>query len=134
MINKLDFDGLKNYAGGSLALQYEQHMQRALHDCLDRPFEEKPRTVTLTISISPMVDEQTRNCYEVKTECEVASAVPKHRSRLIACKVREDGEKVLAMFNDLAEYDTNQRTVDQQIEANGGNRDGSVPNDGGPVA
>lgn len=83
-------------------------MRRALLDCQDRPSDDKARRITLTLDLSPVLDEKTLDCTEVHAKFHVASTVPKHRTKTYSFGLRRNGSLV---FDDLSECDVNQATL-----------------------
>lgn len=109
MIRELDLAGLSEFAGGTVDAAFRHHIKRAIVDCEDRPGEKKPRTITLAVRITPVIL-QDGAATDVKADCEVTSNVPKHVSRTVECRIKQGGR---AIFNDMAEDNVEQRTIDE---------------------
>lgn len=90
IVMQFALDNLKELDGGKAVEALNQHIRRAALDCLDRPADGKPRTVTLTISLSPVLDPQG-NCEEVQAQIHASSTVPKHRTKVYSLGLRRNG-------------------------------------------
>lgn len=108
-LRELNLDGMTDFAGGSVEAIFNRHVQRAIADCEDRPGEKKPRKVTLTANIMPVIL-QEGGITDVAVDCEVTCAIPKHISKTVDCRVKVGGR---AIFNDMSEDDVDQMTIDE---------------------
>lgn len=97
MLHELKLETLKDAASGTVDEAFQTHIKRVAEDCYDRPGSKAVRTVTLLVKLTPIVDEKGL-CESVKTEVEIASAIPKHISRPIPCGLRKGGKLV---FDDM---------------------------------
>lgn len=108
-LRELNLEGMADFAGGTVEAIFNRHIQRAILDCEDRPGEKKPRKVTLTANIVPIIL-QDGAASDVEVDCEVTCAIPKHISKTVDCRVKVGGR---ALFNDMSESDVDQMTIDE---------------------
>lgn len=109
MLRELSLESLGFVAGGTVDAAFAHHLRRAVADCEDRSGDTKPRKVTLTVNVSPVVL-QDGACTDCAIECEVTSTVPKHVSKPVECRIKAGGR---ALFNDLSEHSVDQMTIDE---------------------
>lgn len=103
--HQLDLATLKDHlSGGRVGIAFEDELKRVVQDCEDRPGDSKPRTVTLQLTIEPILD-QGGFCEEVRGKVRISSSVPKP----ISFGVRKGG---MLVFNDPSEEGVNQKTLD----------------------
>ncbi len=110
MLKNLDLPGLADFADGTVDAAFAQHVKRAIVDCEDRPGDKKPRKVTITANIVPVVM-QDGAVTDVCVDCEVSSTVPKHVSKSVECRIKQGGR---AIFNDMSNANVDQMTIDEQ--------------------
>ena len=108
-IKNLSLEALQDFADGTVAVSFNQHLKRAINDCDDRPGDSKARKVTLEVMITPQ-QLQDGNACNITTECKVKSSVPDHISRPIECRIKQGGK---AVFNDMSPDNPDQMTIDQ---------------------
>jgi hypothetical protein len=99
-------ESLRELDGGKAQLLFEQHVRRAALDCQDRPGDSAARKVTLTVTIKPVLQDDG-DCSEVHGTVDVASAVPKHKTRAYSLGLRRGGKLV---FNPDSLGNVNQAT------------------------
>ena len=99
-------ESLKEMDGGKAFLAFQRHLQRAAADCLDRPADASPRTVTLKLALKPQIDPEG-DCTEVKSQIFVESVVPKHRTKVYSFGLRKNG---ILTFNNDSLDNVNQKT------------------------
>lgn len=109
MLRELDLEGLAEFAGGTVDAAFRHHVKRAILDCEDRPGEKKPRTITLSLKVVPVILQEGA-VTDVQADCEVTSSVPKHVSRTVECRIKQGGR---AIYNDLSEDNVDQMTIDE---------------------
>lgn len=89
-LQKFDLAALADIDGGRIALAFEQALRRCAQDCDDRPGEKKPRTLTLQLSVKPVID-QDGMCEDCDVVVTVADNVPKRKSKSYNCSLRKGG-------------------------------------------
>jgi len=92
---KLQAASLANLDRGTLAVAMEQALQTAARDCIDRPTDDRARTVTIAISLKPKsdFDEDTRsvNITGAEGQYKVKCAVPDRESKPLDFGLQTDG-------------------------------------------
>jgi len=69
------------------------HLRRASLDCHDRPGDSKPRKVTMEISLVPVLAEDL-TCDEVKSQIQIKSTLPAHRTKIYSFGLKASGALV----------------------------------------
>lgn len=97
--------------GGRIGIAFQQELKRVVADCEDRPADNKPRTVTLTLAVVPVptTDGTVVTLDSISAKFQVSSSVPKRRSKVYSFGARAGGQLV---FNDMCEENVKQRTFD----------------------
>lgn len=95
---------------GMLAKSFNQHLQRAATDCMDRSGDAHERKVILTFSLKP---EKTQSglADHVLVEAQVTSKVPAHRGRVHQCLANDDG---LLLFESLSPDHVEQMSFEEE--------------------
>lgn len=65
---------------GVIAAAFDAELASALNDCEDRPHTEKPRTITLTIKLTPVPD-SSGGMKATEVDFDIKSTRPKQESR-----------------------------------------------------
>jgi hypothetical protein len=76
---QLDLHGLADLDNGLLNAAFQQELANAISDVHDRPGVDKPRVITLTVAITPFMD-QKGNTSEADMKARFSSTVPKRES------------------------------------------------------
>lgn len=87
---QFNLDNLSELDGGKAALAFEQHVRRAAIDCMDRPGDNKPRKVTLEVSLTPVM-QPNGDCVEVEAQIQARSTVPPHKTKAYSFGLRKNG-------------------------------------------
>jgi len=111
----LDMGALSTIDAGRLRVAWEQAMDRMRRDCYDRPGLEKARKVTLTMTMTP-IPEQDGSMRNMDVQFEVSETSPKRESPVYSMKAERGG----LFFNDLSKENPNQRTLDDINRPKGG--------------
>ena len=106
---KLSLATLKDFDFGKAAEHYQEALGIAVRDCVDRPGESKARTVTLTTSIVPLM-QQEGDVVEAAVDFKIASSVPAWKTATRPVAVTRQGDLA---FNDMAPDNPSQRTLDE---------------------
>jgi hypothetical protein len=111
-IERLSFEALTDLDGGRVCEAFDQAVARLEADLHDRPGVKSARQVTLTISMTPVMDENgsLEGC---DTSFEVKDRIPKRKSRNYTMRAGKGGG---LFFNNFAPENPNQRTIDEVIE------------------
>lgn len=108
-VEKFKLSILDSIDGGRIRASFEQHMQRLQADCRDRPSLTDKRTLTLTLSFTPVADPEARDMESCDVRFELKSTVPVHRSKTYNMKSTPAG----LLYNELSPNDIHQRTLDE---------------------
>lgn len=108
-LTQLTLESLTKLDDGRVPVAFQRQMQRAITDCMDRPNDKKPRTVTLDVEITPVttVDGGVIECENVEIEFKIASKVPTLKSKTYSCRVNKNGQ---AAFSTESPENVNQLT------------------------
>lgn len=112
-IKQFTLESLRDLDGGRALEAFGLHIKRATLDCEDRPGDPKPRKVTLTFSLVPVLDPDLQ-CSEVKGQLHSASTVPPHRTKEYSFGLRRGG---MLVFNDDSPTNINQGSLLDDDEA-----------------
>jgi len=106
-LKQFTLDNLNDLDGGKAALAFEHHVRRAALDCMDRPGDDKARTVTLQVSLKPVM-EPGGDCVEVEAQIHAKSTVPPHKTKPYSFGLRKNG---VLVFNPDATDAVDQATL-----------------------
>ncbi len=98
-MTELCIENLDQLDEGIVNAGFKQATQRAIKDCFDRPNENKPRTVTLTITFKPVMDQRTRELEQVATGFDIKESVPKRSTKTYLLDPRKNGSLVFSTTN-----------------------------------
>lgn len=107
-LQKLGFESLSTLDGGSVDKQFEAALKRASLDCQQRPGESRARTITLKVTVVPVVD-QSGFCEDVEWDAVVFDKIPSYKSSKFSASLRRDGSFV---FTDDSLVDPKQGKLD----------------------
>lgn len=112
----LTLDSLKGLNAGLPAAAWQKELEHIVKDCVDRPGDSSPRTLTLTLAMVPK--EENGTCDAVEAEIEIKAKVPPRRSRKYEMGVNAKG---VVSFNDESPESIKQGTLDE-VEAGAGGK------------
>ena len=98
---------MMNIDGGRLAVAIQQHVERCLADCHDRPSLEKMRKVKIVLGFTPVADEEG-DLDSVNVSFHFDEAMPARKSR--SYNMRADGDGSI-YFNELTPGDASTPTL-----------------------
>jgi hypothetical protein len=107
---ELTLENLKDLDFGKLSVAFDQHIRRAVGDCMDRPGDDHERKVILTFGLRPEKSQEA-DCDHVMLEGQVTSKVPAHRSRVFQCAPRKGGHLV---FDSLSPEHVEQMSLEDE--------------------
>ena len=112
MLKQVKLGSLADFNDGKLAAAFDHHLRLAFEDVNDRPGEKKARKVTLQVEVVPIVhqDGATTDCQIL---AQVKSTVPTHVTAPVTCQLRQSQKGSMAVWNDLAEDNPDQMTIDE---------------------
>lgn len=99
---------------GRIAVALQQALHRMHADCEDRPAVPKARTVTLTVTMKPRMEEGELDSINVSFG--VSESVPKRESR--SFNMQKRGRAIF--FNEASPEDVKQGTLDEMSIPKGG--------------
>lgn len=95
---KFSLENLKMLDFGVIGAAFDAEMQRVVRDCMDRPLDDKPRTVSITFNVTPKPDLSRASgvvdCEKVSVECDITSKVPPRRTKIYEMTPKQDGTAV----------------------------------------
>jgi hypothetical protein len=106
-LHQFSLDTLPKLDDGKAALAFVEHVRRAARDCTDRPGEPKPRVVTLTVSVTPVM-QSNGDCDEARVQIKVKSDTPVHQTKPYSFGLRANG---VLVFSEHSPNDVNQTTL-----------------------
>jgi len=89
-LQQLTLETLGQIDGGKGVALFQKHLARAAADCEDRPNDLKGRTVTLTVEVKPVPNDDG-TCDEVSFQILAASKVPTHHSKPYSGRLHKGG-------------------------------------------
>lgn len=109
-LKRLSLDSLRELDSGLAVETFQQAVQRAVKDCLDRPAEKKARKVILQMTIVPVpvINGNTIDCDGVKGAFQCRCKVPDVELQQIDFGVQKDGNLI---FNPDSPRDHRQATM-----------------------
>lgn len=91
---ELNLGSLESLDDGRVAVAFQHELKRAVQDCIDRPADKKPRTVTLELSIKPVVspDSSIVEMEGADGEFTIKSKVPTRKSKTYSFRSNKHGQ------------------------------------------
>lgn len=90
-LKEFSIESLTDIDGGRPAAAFLHEVQTAVRDCHDRPGSAAARKVTLTMSITPVVDEDGM-CESVRFEFEAKHTTPNRRTKVYEASIDQEGK------------------------------------------
>lgn len=109
---ELGLDTLNVLDNGKIVAAFGLAMKRLMKDCVDRPGDERPRTVTLKAMVKP-VPEEHGACELAHVEFEITDSVPTRLTRVYEVQVKASGA---SLFNPESPDNARQKTLDEAHE------------------
>jgi hypothetical protein len=106
---------------GKINEAFKAEIMHVVKDCIDRPLDDKERTVSIVFRVTPNVDTKAgeRDCDRVAVACDIKSTIPTRKTRIYDMKVHQNG--MLSFHPDLPEepeggtlYDDQNKKKDDQ--------------------
>jgi len=99
----LTLENLKLLDFGKIGAAFDAELSHVVKDCMDRPADNRARTVTIQFKLAPKVDVKAGLVHadEILVGCEIMGAVPKRRTQIYAMVPKADG--LLTFHPDLPE-------------------------------
>lgn len=97
-------DDVAKFDRGLIGRTFERAMQDVAADICERPTHEKPRKVTLTVTMEPELDADKRGLRSVLLSFDVKTAVPSQATPSYSVGVNKKGD-IVAVASDLEDVD-----------------------------
>lgn len=107
----LTLNSLPDFAHGKAAAGFSLAMKRAVQDLLGRPGEKAARSVTMTVTMTPIL-QQDGDVVDAEVSFAFQNKFPPMRTNPMPCAVDAQGRLV---FNDLAADNPHQATIDEAV-------------------
>jgi len=116
-LKELTLGNLKDLDFGKASTTFEVALQRAVKDCLDRPGDDRARTVVLEMKITPVKEilGNTLSCEGAKGVFRIKCTLPNWETQVVDFGVRSNGKLV---FNEDSPRDHRQQTFLGEEEEN----------------
>lgn len=95
-LQRLTLEAMSNLDYGKAMIAFQRQLERAAHDCIDRPGDKRARKVTLQFNIVPVpqIDGNTINCDSVKGTFTIRCKVPDYETDAVDFGISRDGSLV----------------------------------------
>lgn len=100
-------ESLPEFDGGRIAAAVEQELKKAALDCMDRPAEERARTVNLQFELCPVRDEHGQ-CEGVTLDFQIVGKCPTRKSKTYHLGIKQTGG---LFFSEHSPENVNQKTI-----------------------
>lgn len=118
-MNRTQFtlENLKQLDFGMIGAAFNAELSRVVKDCAERPMDDGPRKINIGFNLVPVPEHNTNtgavDLNEVRVECEITSAVPKHRTKIYTMKPTHDNK--LTFHPDLPDEPGESTLLDQDV-------------------
>jgi hypothetical protein len=113
---QFSLDHLTDFDGGRIATAFGQALKRCVDDCFDRPGVKEAREITIKVGILPVIGEDG-DLDTVDLQFQIRDKNPIRKSKVYNLQARKNGA---LLFNDLADDNAHQRTLDEITDFNAG--------------
>lgn len=98
VVKELTLETLPELAHGKLGKAFARESKRMIRDCIDRPGDDRLRTLTVTLAFKPIavVDGQCVTCEGAKAIAKIRGKSPDYETQEIDLGVRENGSAVFS--------------------------------------
>ena len=110
MLIKLDLENLKVLDDGRLAAAFAQEMKHVVLDLMDRPGDDRERSVTFKTTVKPVCG-QDGQLEEALVNVQIASKLPSRKSKVYSMAARKSSAGPMLVFNELSLDDVAQDTL-----------------------
>ena len=110
MILKLDLENLRVLDNGRLDAAFYQELKHVILDLMDRPGDDRERSVTFKTTFKPVCDE-TGQCESVNVHVDIGSKLPSRKSRVYDMKARKSQQGPMLVFNEDSLDNADQTTL-----------------------
>lgn len=110
MLIKLDLENLKVLDDGRLSAAFAQEMKHVVLDLMDRPGDDRARSVTFKVTAKPVVGEDGQ-LEEARVDVQIGSKLPSRKSKVYSMAARKSQAGPMLVFNELSLGDVGQETL-----------------------
>lgn len=110
MIMQLDLENLRVLDDGRLEAAFEQELRHVVLDLMDRPGDDRERSVQFKVKFKPVCDE-TGECESVNVQVDIGSKLPSRKSRVYDMKARKSARGAMLVFNEMSLDNADQTTI-----------------------
>lgn len=110
MLMQLDLENLKVLDDGRLAAAFEQELRHVVLDLMDRPGDDRERSVTWKVKLKPVCDEDG-HCERVNVQVDIGSKLPSRKSRVYDMQARKSARGPMLVFNEMSLDNVDQGTL-----------------------
>ena len=110
MLMKLDLENLKVLDDGRLEAAFAQELKHVVLDLMDRPGDDRSRSVTFKTLFKPICDE-TGACEAVHVQVDIGSKLPSRKSRVYDMRARKSQRGPMLVFNEDSLDNADQTTM-----------------------
>jgi hypothetical protein len=116
----LTLETLKDLDGGRPALAFQHAVEDAVHDCKDRPMDERPRKISMEFILNPIAEESdvggVFTCTGVTGQFKVKTTLPQRQTKAYSFGLNRQGK---LFFSEFSPTNVNQATFDDVDPATG---------------
>lgn len=107
---QLDINNLKVLDGGRIEAAFQQEIKHVVLDLMDRPGDDRERSVTMKVLFKPICDE-TGECERVNVRMDIGSKLPNRKTRVFDMKARKSSKGPMLVFNEDSLDNVDQTTM-----------------------
>jgi len=107
---QLDINNLKVLDGGRIEAAFQQEIKHVVLDLMDRPGDDRERSVTMKVLFKPIVDE-AGECERVNVRMDIGSKLPNRKTRVFDMKARKSSKGPMLVFNEDSLDNVDQTTM-----------------------
>lgn len=112
MLREFSLLEVQHADNGRVAAAFDKLLEQTVRDCFDRPGVDSSRTVTMTVTIKPVMH-NSGDVEAVKGIVKLAGKCPAYETPEISFAPRKRNGKHVLVWNDLSEGNPSQRTLDE---------------------
>jgi hypothetical protein len=107
---KLDLENLKVLDDGRIEAAFAEELQHIVLDMMNRPGDDRQRSVTLKVKFKPIVDD-VGELESVDVQMDVGSKMPSRKTRVYDMKARRSQKGPMLVFNEDSLDNVDQTTI-----------------------
>jgi len=107
---KLDLENLRVLDDGRLEAAFSQELKHVVLDLMDRPGDDRERSVSFKVKFKPVCDERGE-CESVNVQVDIGCKMPSRKSRVYDMQARRAQGGPMLVFNELSLEDVTQETL-----------------------